>query len=82
MSRDTDADRIAVPTNGHAPTPVPGTLAPLRGEPPMAGGPPTGTSDEELSVAFSPKQAAIGFGVIASLILVAVGWARRRRPGG
>ena len=79
---DTDGDRIAVPTNGHAPTPVAGTLEPLRGEPPTASGDLTGTSDEELSVAFSPKQAAIGFGILASLILVAAGWARRRRPGG
>ena len=40
--------------------------------------PAPGTSDEELSVAFTPKQLAIGFGIIASLVLIVAGRMRRR----
>ena len=72
-----DSDRIAVPTNGREPHAVTTPLAPLRGEPPTTESAP-GTSDEELSVAFTPKQIAIGFGILASLVLLAVGAARRR----
>jgi hypothetical protein len=38
------------------------------------------TSDAEFIVAFSPKQIAVGFGILASLLLLLVG-ARRRRKG-
>ena len=72
-----DTDRIAVPTNGRKPHSGAAPLAPLRGEPPTAESAP-GTSDEELSVAFSPKQVAIGFGILASLVLLIAGAARRR----
>ena len=72
-----DTDRIAIPTNGRKPHPAAAPLEPLRGEPPTAEGVP-GTSDEELSVAFSPKQLAIGFGILASLVLLVAGAARRR----
>jgi hypothetical protein len=34
-----------------------------------------------MSVAFSPKQAAIGFGILASLLLLVVRRARRGRSG-
>lgn len=69
-----DPDRISVPTNGRGPHPVPDP------EPPsdLSSGVPT---KEEISVAFSPKQAAIGFGILASLLLLVVGAARRRRSG-
>jgi hypothetical protein len=70
-----DPDRIAVPTNGRRPHPVIEAAAapePAPGEP----------SDEEMSTAFSPKQLAIGFGIVASLVLLVVGSARRRRSGG
>lgn len=75
-----DPDRIAVPTNGRGPHPISAPAAPAaRAAPPS---PPetrlSGTSDEELSVAFSPKQLAIGFGIIASLLLLLAGRARRR----
>ena len=70
-----EIDRIAVPTNGRGPHPVP---APAEPEEADSGAP----SDEEMSTAFSPKQLAVGFGIIASLVLLAVGAARRRRPGG
>jgi hypothetical protein len=82
---DTDPDRIAVPTNGRGPHEVTTRLAPLRGEPPSAGGvgesSSSGPSDEEFSVAFSPKQMAIGFGILASLVLLLAGRARRGRGG-
>ena len=79
-----DPDRIAVPTNGRSPHPVATPLAPLRGEPPTAGPSPAGSTrvfsptDPALLGAVSPKQLAIGFGIVASLILLALGRARRR----
>jgi hypothetical protein len=79
MSRD--PDRIAVPTNGQRPHPVTTPLAPLRGEPPTPGGQPPAVSGPEFSVAFSPKQVAVGFGIVASLLLLLAGGVRRRRPG-
>jgi len=70
-----DPDRIAVPTNGRRPhaVPEPATAA----QPSSYGGP----SAEEMSVAFSPTQVAIGFGIVASLLLLLAGRARRRRSG-
>ncbi len=72
MSQDTD--RIAVPTNGRRPKAVPTA----GGRPTTPEPAPPGTSDEELSVAFTPKQLAIGFGIIASLVLIVAGRMRRR----
>ena len=70
-----DPDRIAVPTNGRRPHAV--AEAPAPAAPPDGGaGEP---SDEEMSTAFSPKQLAIGFGIVASLVLLLIGSARRRR---
>jgi hypothetical protein len=82
-----DTDRIAVPTNGRGPHPIdadtPVTpLAPLRGEPPTPGGPPIGPTDEEFAVAFTPKQVAIGFAIVASILVVIGGRLLRRRSGG
>jgi hypothetical protein len=72
MSQETD--RIAVPTNGRRPKAVP-----TADDPPTPPEPPApGTSDEELSVAFTPKQLAIGFGILASLVLIVAGRMRRR----
>ena len=77
-----DADRIAVPTNGRGPHPVQGPAtaqeAPSGGP---SGGSPGGPSDLEMSLAFSPKQVAVGFGILASLLLLLAGRARRRRSG-
>ncbi len=42
----------------------------------------TGPSDNEMAVAFSPKGAAVGFAIIASLVLLLVGRSRRRRDRG
>jgi hypothetical protein len=79
-----DTDRIAVPTNGRKPHPV-APLAPLRGEPPTAGSPaaertrPFSPTDPALLGAVSPKQLAAGMGIVASLILLALGRSRIRR---
>ncbi len=75
-----DTDRIAVPANGHRPKGL-GQLAPSRGEPPTAD-PIDDTSNAALSVAFTPKQVAIGFGIVASLLLLVAGRLWRRRSGG
>jgi hypothetical protein len=75
-----ETDRIAVPTNGRSPHPVAAPLAPLRGEPPTAEPAPTfNPTDPALLGAVSPKQLAIGFGIIASLVLLALGRSRNRR---
>jgi hypothetical protein len=87
-----DTDRIAVPTNGRkphrAPKPdvsaEPTSVPPAEAATPSAATPETmapGTSDQELSVAFTPKQLAIGFGIVASLVLLVAGRARRGRWG-
>jgi hypothetical protein len=79
-----DPDRIAVPTNGRGPHAVPGPVssedaraAPTSGSTRSDPGAP---SAEEMSLAFTPRQLAVGFGIIASLVLLAAGLARRRRP--
>jgi hypothetical protein len=69
-----EIDRVPVPTNGKGPHP--------------AGTTPT-QDDLEIepapSVVFTPTQLAVGFGIIASLVLFAIGRMRRRnrsRSGG
>ncbi len=69
-----ESDRIAVPTNGRGPHPIPGPVATAEPDP----GTP---SAQELSTAISPKQLAIGFGIVASLVVLLVGRARRSRSG-
>lgn len=86
MKPEADPDRIAVPTNGHKPPPVASPLMPLRGEPPTADPSAPASSagsltDQDFSVAFTPKQVAIGFGIVASLILLLAARARRGRSG-
>jgi hypothetical protein len=61
-------------------------LPPLRGEPPTAEPPRTDRpprffdpTDPALLGAVSPKQLAVGFGIIASLVLLALGRSRIRR---
>jgi hypothetical protein len=78
-----DADRVPVPTNGRGPHPIADLAPPTSAgsgdrTAPDAGAP----SDEDMATAFSPKQVAIGFGIVASLVLVLASWARRRRSGG
>ena len=75
-----NSDRIAVPTNGKGPHPVTTPLAPLRGEPPTAEPVKTfSPSDPALLDAVSPKQLAVGFGIVASLVLLALGRSRTRK---
>jgi hypothetical protein len=61
-----DLDRVPVPTNGKGPRPVdePKQLLP--------------SPSEELSVTFTPTQIAVGFGIVASLLLLAARQLRRR----
>jgi len=68
-----EIDRIPVPTNGKGPHP---------GEAPTT---PPDELEPAPSVAFTPTQLAVGFGIIASLVLFAIGRMRRRnrsRSGG
>ena len=79
-----DSDRIAVPTNGrrpHAvttPTVEPDVPAGTASEGTETGAP----SDAELATALSPKQLAVGFGVVASIVLLVAGRVLRRRTRG
>ena len=70
-----DTDRIAVPTNGKRPHPLPRPVdvAPDPDEPPTA---PAATAP------FTPMQLAVGFGILAALIALAVGSLRRRSRTG
>jgi hypothetical protein len=54
-----ETDRIPVPTNGKGPQAI---------EVPTAA--PEAPSSDELSVGFTPTQLAVGFGVLASLIVI------------
>ena len=68
-----ETDRIPVPTNGKGPHPVQAPAAPASLEVPVP---------EEASIIVTPAQLAVGFGIIASLILLLVRQLRRRgRPG-
>jgi hypothetical protein len=75
-----DTDRIAVPTNGRGPHPATATTGDAAGSGAAGdlGGATDDTSDEALAIAFSPKQLAIGFAILASLLGLVAGWARRR----
>ena len=72
-----DTDRIVVPTNGRGPHPdaAPAEAA-THPDPGDAVQLPSGT---DLSNALSPKQLAVGFGIVASVLLLLAGRARRRR---
>jgi len=74
-----DTDRIAVPTNGRGPHPVAA---------PVEEATPTDPADAvqlpsgiDLSNAVSPKQLAVGLGIVASVVLLLAERARRRRSG-
>ena len=69
-----DPDRIAVPTNGKRPHPVPG---PAPAAAPETDDPSAKTAPA-LPGGLSPQQLAIGFGIVASLVAIAAGVARRR----
>jgi hypothetical protein len=62
--------------NGKAPPPEP--AAPELPEPPEPASPDAASTGPDLRIALSPAQAAVGFGVIASLILLVLRQRRRR----
>jgi hypothetical protein len=61
-----DVDRVPVPTNGKGPRHV--------DEP----SPADESQPDELTVTFTPTQIAVGFGIVASLVLLAARQLRRR----
>ena len=64
-------DRIAVPTNGHAPPlGTSGTTTPTA---------PPGQPTPAPTLAVTPGQLAVGFGILVSLVLLALGRRRSRR---
>ena len=70
-----ETDRIPVPINGKGPRP---DQAPVPAPGPAADDDrPTATT-----VVFTPTQLAVGFGIIASLIVLLVGRMRRRGRSG
>jgi len=69
-----ETDRIPVPTNGNGPHS-------MRDTPPEAAPPANGPEPLPTTVAFTPTQLAVGFGILASLLLLAAGWLRRRGTG-
>ncbi|HEY4190502.1 MAG TPA: hypothetical protein VGM28_08790 [Candidatus Limnocylindrales bacterium] len=73
-----DPDRIAVPTNGRRPHPVPAAPSTTAPATAPAGDDPTGPTTPALPGGMSPQQLAVGFGIVASLLVVAAGLARRR----
>lgn len=65
-----ETDRIPVPTNGLRRNPVADEPVP---DPPAA---------DQATVVFTPTQMAVGFGILASLVLLVVGRMRRRGRSG
>jgi hypothetical protein len=63
-----DLERVPVPTNGKGPHPAAEPKLPRSTEEPSG----------ELEVSFTPTQIAIGFGIVASLIVLAARQFRRR----
>lgn len=70
-----ETDRIPVPTNGKGPHPV---AVPTPGQTPTADLP----EPVETTMIVTPAQLAVGFGILASLILMLVAWLRRRGRSG
>ena len=71
-----ESDRIAVPTNGRGPHPVaPSPAAPRPTRRPI----PPRRSAKDLPLAMSPERLAVGLGIVASLVILIVGLARRGR---
>jgi hypothetical protein len=66
-----DTDRIAVPTNGRGPHPVPDQPAPP--DPPAAG-----RAAAPATAPFTPTQLAVGFGILAAVVALVARSLRRR----
>ena len=87
-----DSDRISVPTNGKRPHSVTTMTASTaaaagrgrrhgrhdRADGDGADAAPTGSSSLDLPGGLSPQQLAIGFGIVASVLAIGAGIARRR----
>ncbi len=69
------SDRIAVPTNGRGPHPV--APSPAAATDPAAD--PATPPARDLPLAMSPERLAVGLGIVASLVILVVGLARRGR---
>ena len=63
-----ETERIPVPTNGKGPHPLGETVSVEEATP-----------EDLTALAFTPAQLAIGFGIIASLVVLLVGRLRGRR---
>jgi len=74
-----DDDRIAVPTNGKGPHH--GHDGAPSGDPEVAGS-PEGTEARASTPPFSPTQLAVGFGILASILVIVVGRLRQRGHAG
>ncbi len=68
-----DTDRISVPTNGRGPHPVPDPVPPEATERPAS---------SVSTAAFTPTQLAVGFGILASIVVIVARRMRRGRRGG
>ena len=87
-----ESDRIPVPTNGHERT-RPSRRTPRAASRPRrrtarpppdrdaVADPATKVTSPELDVAVTPAQLAVGFGVVAGLVLLVLGGRRRRGKG-
>ena len=73
-----DAEKIPVATNGKGPHP--GDATSPADEPSAAVADTEGPAPAS-TLAFTPTQLAVGFGILASLALLLVGRMRRRRGG-
>ncbi len=79
---NSETDRIAVPTNGRKPHDVPGPASPepadrdATARDPRERDPVARVTSPDVTVAVTPAQLAVGFSVIAGIILLAL---RRRR---
>jgi len=67
-----ETDRIAVPTNGKRPHPMPEPAPPAASERPA----PSAVAP------FTPTQLAVGFGILAAVIALVAGRLRRRGRSG
>ena len=71
-----ESDRVAVPTNGRGPHPVaPSPAAPTTD--PVTD--PAARSARDLPLAMSTERLAVGLGIVASVVILVVGLARRGR---
>lgn len=74
-----DTDRVTVPTNGRKPHTVPD--ADDAADDAASRDPVAKVTSPELTIAVNPAQLAVGFGVIAAVILLLLGRHRGRRKG-